>query len=231
MFATRIPVVVYADDTLSTQSLERVADYASRAILVGPASEHALPRLVELGLEVSQPVGVVGSLEQAMERAAQQGVAIVVAGPPADPALSLGRQLTGAANAAAHGLASVAVHLLSHTQRHPGRVVVATQTGELSGWEPLFASGFAQRMHREIEVLSGGLPGVAADRLRHAEGFADRGGVPSTERRVDDPVEELRAHPAGVTAVVVGSSDTAVHLLHERPPFDVIVVFDGVRLL
>ena len=195
-------------------------------------------------------------LGHAVELAASDAMTIVVTGPPDDAEDWMRCALTGVSGIMEHGRVIVPMLVLADGELPEGPVVSLSGGDASSGYEEILAAGLAQRLERPVELIASAGDDAAAASVAHsqAEQLAHDAGVAWVRRSLDDPLAEVRSRRERIGAVVTsvidvaegyalepggmlppeavasGSARTAIEVLRDAP-HDVIVVFDGVRLL
>ncbi|MBX7453113.1 hypothetical protein GR927_34480, partial [Mycolicibacterium sp. 3033] len=247
----RIKVVLLDEGTISHGGLERVAQYASEVVLVGERRRGDVKeRLGSLGVPVTVQDGR-ADIESAMRTAARSGAIVVATGRPAKAEKLIRDAVRGAAGAVDHGLPAVGLIVLGEHDTRSGTVFTVTDTGELSGYEPLFALGVAEHLGREVVMLAppGRIKGPRTDVLNHAERLASEAGISWTEASDPSPITAVIAQSESAAGAIIGVLEvpTGPSWLGSRPSLkkgnphaavslieeaacDVMVVFDGVHL-
>lgn len=152
--ANRIKVVLLDAGTITDGGLARLAQFASEVIVVGERRRgHVVEGLQANGVKVSVEEGK-ADIESAILTAARSGSVVVVTGQPAKAEAFVRKAAHGAANAVDHGLPAVGVYVIGEHETGPGKVFTVSETGEISGYESLFAAGLAEQLGQEVVAVS-----------------------------------------------------------------------------
>ncbi|MCB1292466.1 MAG: hypothetical protein KDB45_13275 [Mycobacterium sp.] len=233
--ANRIKVVLLDAGTITSDGLARVAEFASEVIVVGQRRRsHVAEQLQANGVKATVEHGK-ADIESAILTAARSGAVVVITGRPAKAEAFVRNAAHGAANAVEKGLPAVGVYVLGEHETRPGKVFTVSETGELSGYEPLFAAALAEQLGREVVAVSP--PGrIRAARtvsehpsLGGAENVSERAheiaalaGVKWTERSDPSPVNSVIEESGHAAAIIVGVLDvpSGPKWLGSRPKVD-----------
>jgi hypothetical protein len=195
-------------------------------------------------------------LGHAVELGASDAMTIVVTGPPDDPGDWMRCALLGVSGLTRGGRVIVPMLVLADGELPEGPVVALSAGDASSGYEEILAAGLAQRLERPVELISSAADGAdpESDEPSPAERLAHDAGVAWVRRSLDDPLGEVLSRRERIGAVVTTVVDvaegstlepggdltpdavasrsprTAIEVLRDAP-HDVIVVFDGARLL
>lgn len=200
------------------------------------------------------------SLGHAVELAASEAMTIVVSGRPDDAEDWMRCALAGVSSLMRGGQVFVPMLVLADGELPEGPVVSMSAGDETAGYEEILAAGLAQRLERPVELITPAGRGEGGDTARRsetvaqAERLAHDAGVAWVRRELDDPLAEVLSRRDRIGAVVASVHDVAEgfelrpraavppeavasgspHAVIEvlrGAPHDVLVVFDGVRLL
>ncbi|MEJ3403631.1 hypothetical protein WDJ51_02680 [Rathayibacter sp. YIM 133350] len=247
-------VVVLDDGALSTDALKRLSAYASELELIGSSPDSPTrAALDELGIP-HRDVEAEATVGGAIEYASANGIDTVVTGRPEKPQEWMRSALTGVAAVATAGGEAPAIHVLSSSNVASGPVVVASTTGEIAGPEARIAVEYAARLGHDVEIVT---PTKADDDV-DTDAAVERAatyGVKLERRAVEDPATDMVVRAASISAVVLGVLDLAgrgkldagedvskkalsdgqarevIDAITASPPHDVLVFFNGVRLV
>ena len=218
--ANRIKVVLLDSGEITQFGLGRVAEFASEVVVVGERRRsHVVEQLQALGVNVTVEEGK-ADIDSAILAAARSGAVVVVTGRPAKAEAFVKRAAHGAANAVDHGLPVVGVYVLGEHETRPGKVFTVTETGEMSGYEALFAAALAEQLGREVVAVSppGRIRaartvsehpalGGAENLHQRAHEIAAGAGVKWTERSDPSPVNFVTEESGSAAVIIIGVLD------------------------
>ena len=233
--ANRIKVVLLDAGTITSDGLTRVAEFASEVIVVGERRRSdVVEQLQARGVKVTVEQGK-ADIESAILTAARSEAVVVITGRPGKAEVFVRNAAHGAANAVEQGLPAVGVYVLGEHETRPGKVFTVSETGELSGYEPLFAAALAEQLGREVVAVTppgriraartvsehpslGGADNVS----ERAHEIAELAGVKWTERSDPSPVNSVIEESGHAAVIIVGVLDvpSGPKWLGSRPKVD-----------
>ncbi len=247
----RIKVVLLDEGTISDGGLGRVAEYASEVIVVGERRRSSTAeRLRALGVPVSVEDGK-ADIESAIRTAARASAIVVATGRPQKAEKLVRDAARGAADTVDDGLPAVGLVVLGEHETRTGKVFTVTDSGDTSGYEPLFALGIAEHLGREVVLVTppGRVRGPRTNVFNHAQGLAADAGVSWTEVTDPSPSNFVITQSGSAVGVIIGVMEIPSRpgLLGSRPRLnegdpraavslindaacDVMVIFDGLQL-
>ena len=247
----RIKVVLLDEGTISDGGLGRVAEYASEVIVVGERRRsNTAERLRALGVPVSVEDGK-ADIESAIRTAARASAIVVATGRPQKAEKLVRDAARGAADTVDDGLPAVGLVVLGEHETRTGKVFTVTDSGDTSGYEPLFALGIAEHLGREVVLVTppGRVRGPRTNVFNHAQGLAADAGVSWTEVTDPSPSNFVITQSGSAVGVIIGVMEIPSRpgLLGSRPRLnegdpraavslindaacDVMVIFDGLQL-
>ena len=251
-----VRVAVFEAHTMSDAALLRLARGASEVVaLTSAAGNDLVARWAALVPDT--PLvdgGFVRDLRQAMAEAARRGIGQIAVATPRDPMRTVGFALQGAASAADLDVPAMAIRIMRNADGGEG-VALFTDTGEPSGYATLYALALAELDGIELTSIAakqGGRLRRNSDGLTGAIEGAEPSRAKVTERTALDPLEVvlaqnfsiavhavldvraggdlLSAQELGARAFEGANVRRLLRLIAEFKG-DVVLVFDGVRLL